>query len=1229
MQEGEVFQAMRKSSQGERLTVTEKAAVREMRQAMGQKMAQIGKQHGLHVRLMSHREAEASLENYKSTGKFQAPAPAKPSRTAGLGSAGRALQAEGRNQARMESRSRERAMDRYADEVFRGAEERVLGPVREAGRKMQAEGMIEARRAQRRRDAEEAAATAGTDDIQAMREGVPRETSDVSRLPDPKDIPGNRPGQPPSLRLRPDLQQEPTPGTEPIRVRDIRTSMEGFATDPIQGPMRHKTAAPGVGRTKGILGWYRDSENMIRLKGMGDVVVMAHEWAHRMQGKMLGMDWLPPNREIEAQLMKAAETYPGLKRLPRRARVAEGWAEFWARWTLQDPVLQKQVPDLYDWAMNWLGQPSNARLRGQMQRIQGDIQRWIEQGAIGRVRQSRVSVTDKPSEYDKRARGTLWERAVDVVNRTMFDYKAGFKSAFSRAIRSKLSPKIDSPRELQRAVAEYEREIPITMNPSRVWDVLEMKATREAATFLNEFTYNLKGEKTGRSAKSIFEQIGEENYEDFVTYLHAKRSIEDAQRGREVGPASLRDFVAVAKQLETPEFKSAARSLREWQHRLIDYVAESGALLPKEAKALKDSYEFYVPLQRVLEGPKAEGGRGVAERGTGFRAQKKGDQREIMDPIEAMIEQTRNVIAKAHQARVMKAMYVSNKLMDGMGPFVTEVARDIEAKGYTVEQVVNAIEKMAERTTNWDTEVSIKSAAKTIQDLFAIDPELVGTMLTMFSQKVKPTGSRPIIAYMPKFSEAELKQIASQYGSRKAAEVAQDIGKIKWLEVDTDAYEALMGIDAPKSVLDALPTAVRRFMEIPGTVLRTGATLLSPSFVVRNMARDAMTQPLYTKEGEARPYTGIVDMVKGASSVIRKTPEAELFEALGGQMSTFFGAEMGAGRASLEMAGQVRGPVAAVRHLFGKLVDVMGAPEQFLRIREFEKTMERAEAEGKSREQVLMESMESANEITINFARAGTMGRALNRIIPYFNAGLQGNRKFIRTLAGKEGAAAQKRALVNGLATLTSVSVIQHLLHGDEEWFQELPGWRRANYWNFKDPFSGEIISVPKPFEAGKVFTLPFEMAADNALDENPVAAKDALWDVASGFFNGFAVVPAFVGPTVEVVTNYDFFTQREVVPNWMKRTRLPEDQYTSYTTGLAKAFGQSLGVSPAKIEHWIDGHTGGLGLYLMRLADDIGSVMGGSTKEANLEDLPGCWHLLQAAGVRAEPDRPNGVRSR
>ena len=71
--------------------------------------------------------------------------------------------------------------------------------------------------------------------------------------------------------------------------------------------------------------------------------------------------------------------------------------------------------------------------------------------------------------------------------------------------------------------------------------------------------------------------------------------------------------------------------------------------------------------------------------------------------------------------------------------------------------------------------------------------------------------------------------------------------------------------------------------------------------------------------------------------------------------------------------------------------------------------------------------------------------------------------------------------------------------------------------------------------------------------------------------------IPTAIRPYAEVKWNYSHFRDREITPEWMRRSRLPQDQAHFYTTEAARFLSDVVGgtFNPIEIEHLLRGYTG------------------------------------------------------
>lgn len=1045
-------------------------------------------------------------------------------------------------------------------------------------------------------------------------------------LLDPRAPAGVSAGQAPGGSLGPAAnpyrQLQHTPGTEPIRGSDIMRTFEGRQEI---GGIRLPFTSLRLGRRPGTavqvairsgriaerttLGVFKLFENMTRTKAGLDLVVAAHEWSHAMQRQVLigqggrgftkgARDWLeslPP--EAQKDVAKVLTWYPGANKLKKWQLGAEAWAEWFARDLLGDQTLYKEVPALSKWMLEWLGQ--NPALAGgpksQYRQLQQQLMRYRLQGSRERVGQSirRGPPMPQGDWYDRLAAGA--RKAIDNLVKAGWDDMVALKRSQAKWFEiSEIKPE----------------DLDILDNPARMFDTLRMVSAKQAENFLLRGTHTLDFKRKGESLKEILSADGVKNRKiDFVNYVAALRATDLIRKGK---PQTLpiEDYLQTVKELENPQFIEAAKRLKVWSDALLDLVGEAGNVSPDDLQRMKDYSPVYVPFIRALDGPRpSSGGRGVAERGSGLRGMK-GDTGEIQDPVKSLEDVTRAMITKAHQSMVMKSLYKMT-LKAEVGGLATVVPRKNVPAQYRIDQAFRAMQERLGKELpklegeEFRGEELTEERLAEIQESFGMLGELASEtgisdqLITLFGQKAIPYSEKDaIVAYTPRLTEAEINSLPKD----RQAVAREQNNKMQWMELDVPAYEALMGIDQPtgNSFLD-LPI-VKQIVGYPVKWTRLFATELAPAFSAANALRDAMSEPIFNADGKFRPFGGFSKMIMGGAEMLKNGEYAQMYQASGAGVSSFF--NEGVRR---EMRGETSSIIKESRNGVLKAVDTMkrwlSNPESFIRISEFKKIHQEAKAEGKSDLEAAFRALEAAREVTINFARGGVATRFVNQMVPYFNSSFQGQRKMLRALTGAEGrtpeqrARIQRAAFANGIVGITVPTLGIWALFKDEEWYQDLPEWRKRGFVNMKFQDDGPIISLPLPFELGILFGSLPQIWADTVADSNPAAIAPTLGQAFFPYLHGIgAVLPAFVRPLIENVSDYHFFFGQSLTPYWTSRQNPPEEQVRQSTSKIAQLIFKEFrplaelagAENPIELENLIGGYTAGAGVTGLRIIDEM-----------------------------------------
>ena len=372
--------------------------------------------------------------------------------------------------------------------------------------------------------------------------------------------------------------------------------------------------------------------------------------------------------------------------------------------------------------------------------------------------------------------------------------------------------------------------------------------------------------------------------------------------------------------------------------------------------------------------------------------------------------------------------------------------------------------------------------------------------------------------------------------------------------------------------------------------LRTGATI-SPSFIVRNLLRDTMSATVNSKTGFYLPF---VDNVRGAWKLHFDKEFSAEYHASGASMSTYLRADADSSRdLTKELLGhkydsypvvvkQVRQLISYAWHKYEKFGNLV---EDSTRAGEFR----RARNQGLSIDQ----AGQLAREITLDFSRHGKKGQMVNKYVPFFNATIQGTDKFIRTFKDNP-----MRAIMNTVIWIILPSLGLWAINHDDDWYKELD--ENTKYTNWAIPLPGGThLLIPKPQEVGILFGSGIEAVLNQMTGTDPHGMKEWARQYAEAMTP--SLYPAVVRPLIEWMTNYSFWTGRNLVPASLQKAP-SEMQFTSYTSELAKAIGdtwiaKSIKLSPIAIDNWISGWFGSAGRFVANMLNDPISYVRGNSR--------------------------------
>lgn len=235
-----------------------------------------------------------------------------------------------------------------------------------------------------------------------------------------------------------------------------------------------------------------------------------------------------------------------------------------------------------------------------------------------------------------------------------------------------------------------------------------------------------------------------------------------------------------------------------------------------------------------------------------------------------------------------------------------------------------------------------------------------------------------------------------------------------------------------------------------------------------------------------------------------------------------------------------------------------------------------------------------------------------SRLVTFLNAALQGLDKSVRVLSAggdlrsvlspdlKGARTAAKQAAVDHarkawvkVAMLGAVGLSLRALYQDDPEYQEINDRLRATHWIFRH--EGSWVFIPKPFELATLSNI-LERGFEGAVLNDPTAGERLLSDFRH------TIAPPFEIPALSVpfnlAKNRDYLG-RPIVPDHLKGTVEPEQQFNSYTSDLGKLIGRTFNLSPAQVDYVITGLGGSLGRYVQQASNLVGETVTGRPRTA------------------------------
>jgi hypothetical protein len=364
-------------------------------------------------------------------------------------------------------------------------------------------------------------------------------------------------------------------------------------------------------------------------------------------------------------------------------------------------------------------------------------------------------------------------------------------------------------------------------------------------------------------------------------------------------------------------------------------------------------------------------------------------------------------------------------------------------------------------------------------------------------------------------------------------------------------------------------------IRLAGRALRSLVTVWSPIFQVRNLVKDQFNSTILTKNGlfAVQKYTPISLALFTTGGQINKKVAPLLnnadikkfngyyleFLQNGGISSSLYSHDDGITPGTFFSHSRVKKTARTfklIRAATSKLTKAASAIEMMPRLSEYIASREN----GKS----IVQSINDAANVTVNFSKAGTFGRLLNTFgFTFLNASIQGQANLAKRLLAP-GSLRAWVGVISRFAILgIAASLFNDLIYGDDDDYVDLPDYVKEQ--NFLIKVGDKFIMVPK----GQIYSqfAYFFNIADKV--EDPDFTIFEAFDVVDPF-NGFRSI---FSPFADVATNTTWYGG-QIVGSRYDGIR-PENQYSDKTTNFAKWLGGILKVSPLKVDYLLNSYGG------------------------------------------------------
>lgn len=409
---------------------------------------------------------------------------------------------------------------------------------------------------------------------------------------------------------------------------------------------------------------------------------------------------------------------------------------------------------------------------------------------------------------------------------------------------------------------------------------------------------------------------------------------------------------------------------------------------------------------------------------------------------------------------------------------------------------------------------------------------------------------------------------------------------------------------------------ILRALATPARLLRMGATTVNAGFTMANVVKDFVGATINSKGGFNSMNPKSIVSALGAAFHHNGDLYAEMQRE--GVLGNIYELTRNASDLNLNEIRSHKNTLTRSIHNakspLKTLENTIGRSEDFGRALQYVANKKYAKRKGMSESEAIKFAADQARWNSTNFLRSGTYGKAINAIVPYSNANIQGQRITLRRM--KENPARYTGKIALGIVTPTVAAMALSYSNDENKKIMEnLPDYVKENnvvviglgakYNKEQNKWEG-VYLVPVPPQFSPLHRQLHNMvrsAMTGQQFDTGKAVGDAVEQVTTVNpmeirRTGAQYVPQAVKPFVETWANKNLYTGQEVVPEGMKNLD-GKDQWDNSTSLTARKVGELTGLSPKQIDNAFRTSTAGGGQNLLHGMDfAIAKATGASDDE-------------------------------